>query len=141
MGGIVGGDIKVDVSMVSEGASSMKESTIDEEMLKKDAEHITRNMVREVLYHVKRYLVGYIYGCYNLVMQRVVPRYGFSINYEVKTSSIPWGFEVTVKVTIPEKARDDLRSSILEKLKGKGSSPSERTELRLRSYMERLRGV
>jgi hypothetical protein len=141
MGGIVGGDIKVDVSMVSEGASSMKESTIDEEMLKKDAEHITRNMVREVLYHVNRYLVGFIYGCFNLVMQRVVPRYGLSINYEIKTSSIPWGFEVTVKVTIPEKARDDLRSSILEKLKGKGSSLSERTELRLRSYMERLRGV
>jgi hypothetical protein len=138
MGGIVGGDIKKDVSMVSEGASSMTELMIDEERLKKDAEYATRNLVREVLHHVKRYLVGYIYGCYNLVMQRVVPRYGLSINYEVKTSSIPWGFEVTVKVTIPEKARDDLRSSILEKLKGKGSSPNERAVLRLRSYMERL---
>ena len=138
---MVGGDIKKDVSMVSEGASSMKESMIDEEMLKKDAEYATRNLVGEMLYHVKRYFLAYIKGCYNLVMQRVVPRYGLSINYEVKTSSIPWGFEVTVKVTVPEKARDDLRSSILEKLKGKGSSPSERTELRLRSYMERLRGV
>ena len=141
MEGMVGGDIKKDVSMVSEGASSMKESMIDEEMLKKDAEYATRNLVREMLYRVRRCLLAYINGCYNLVMQRVVPRYGLSINYEVKTSSIPWGFEVTVKVTVPEKARDNLRSSILEKLKGKGSSPSERTELRLRSYMERLRGV
>jgi hypothetical protein len=137
MGGIVGGDIKKDVSMVSEGASSMRELMIDEERLKEHAEYATRNLVREVLHHVKRYLVGYIYGCYNLLMLR----YGFPINYEVKTSSIPWGFEVTVKVTIPEKARDDLRSSILEKLKGKGSSPSERAVLRLRSYMERLREV